>query len=515
MSDLVPLEGSERTQPSAGTPSGPVDPEERLTVTLMLKRPGRPPEVDDTAPPLQRHYRRCEDLPADDVAANISKVEAFAASHGLDVAEANAAQRRVVIEGTVRSVGAAFGVELRSQTGPEGTYRCRSGPVRVPSEIAPIIRAVLGLDNRPQVEPHGVPAAEDDPLAHSVLASEIARLYNFPSPTSGEPQTVGVLEFGGGYVTEDLKTYFDRLGLPVPSLSDVSVLGAANRPTGERHGPDQEVMLDIEVLGAAAPGVKIVMYFAPNTAQGFVDALTTAVHDNENRPSVISISWGAAELRWTIQAMRAFEDVCLDAAEIGMTVCASTGDEGSAKGVHDGVPHVNFPASCPRVLACGGTRIQAKDGARQSEVVWNDGSGATGGGVSDVFPLPEWQAGTGLSGSGRGVPDVAGHADPTAGYLLRIHGRDVISGGTSAVVPLWAGLIAYMNQELGTRVGFLNALLYQPPARDSFHAVTEGSNDLSGLGVYAAGSGWDPCTGLGTPDGIKLLAALSGSPPRA
>jgi kumamolisin len=272
-------------------------------------------------------------------------------------------------------------------------------------------------------------------------------------------------------------------------------------------------MPELEVLGAVAPGVRIAVYFAPNTAQGFVEALITAIHDTEHRPSVIS--WGAAEIRWTGQAMAAFDELCLDAAQLGITVCASSGDGGSANGVHDGVPHVNFPASCPRVLGCGGTRMHVQGGARHSEVVWNDGSGASGGGVSHVFPVPEWQSGEGIPGDGRGVPDVAGHADPTAGYLLlRIHDRDVVAAGTSAVAPLWAGLLARLNEHLPAPAGFVTALLYGSPARGTFHSVTDGTNDTSGLGVYEAGSGWDPCTGLGTL-GVSLLAALGGSEARA
>jgi kumamolisin len=270
-------------------------------------------------------------------------------------------------------------------------------------------------------------------------------------------------------------------------------------------------MLDIEVAGAVAPGANIVVYFAPNTDQGFLDAITTAVHDTANAPSVISISWGSAEPNWSAQALAAFDQAFAEAGQVGVTVCVAAGDHGSADDITDGSAHVDFPASSPHVLGCGGTELEASNGQISSELVWNSGDVATGGGVSVVFPLPDYQSAAGvLNQSGRGVPDVAGDADPATGYLVRVDGQEFPIGGTSAVAPLWAALIALMNQQLGHPVGFLNPLLYTQPAAGTFHDITQGSNDVSGLGVYTSGPGWDPCTGQGSPDGQHLLAALTG-----
>jgi len=266
-------------------------------------------------------------------------------------------------------------------------------------------------------------------------------------------------------------------------------------------------MLDIEAAGAVAPGANIVVYFAPNSSQGFLDAITTAVHDTANRPSVISISWGSAEQRWTHSALLALEAAFADAGLLGVTVCAAAGDGGSADGILDGSAHVDFPASSPHVLGCGGTKLEASNGLISSEVAWN----ATGGGVSKIFALPNYQSAVGVtSGNHRGVPDVAGNADPDTGYLVRIDGARFIIGGTSAVAPLWAGLVALMNENLGESVGFLHPYLYKQPAAATFRDITQGGNDVSGLGVFTAGPGWDPCTGWGTPDGRRLLAAVSG-----
>jgi kumamolisin len=191
-------------------------------------------------------------------------------------------------------------------------------------------------------------------------------------------------------------------------------------------------------------------------------------------------------------------------------VCVAAGDGGSSDGVTDGNAHVDFPASSPHVLACGGTRLQGSGNTIGSETVWNDGSqgGATGGGVSDAFPLPAWQNGAGVPVSvnpgariGRGVPDVAGDADPATGYSVLVDGQSTVYGGTSAVAPLWAALIARINQQLGKPAGFVNALLYTHAA--ALHDVTTGSN-----GAYSAGPGWDACTGLGSPDGTRIATAL-------
>jgi len=271
-------------------------------------------------------------------------------------------------------------------------------------------------------------------------------------------------------------------------------------------------MLDIEVAGAMSPGARIVVYFAPNTDRGFLDAITRAVHDQRYQPSVISISWGAPESGWTAQAMQAFDQAFQDAAALGVTVCCASGDNGSGDGVGDGKAHVDFPAASPDALACGGTRLDAGGGAIRSETVWNDGAngGSTGGGVSDTFALPPWQQHAGVPHSanpgghvGRGVPDVAGDADPATGYRILVDGQQAVFGGTSAVAPLWAALIARLNQQLGTPVGHLNPLLYGSlvgACRD----ITSGNN-----GAYQARAGWDACTGWGSPNGARLLTALS------
>jgi kumamolisin len=436
---------------------------------------------------------------------------------GFTAVESSGARRSLVLSGTVAALSNAFGVVLEHYEHPHGSYRGRTGAVHVPAYLAPIVEGVFGLDDRPQCQPHSqrckAPAALQAKTGSVAFTPpQLAQVYHFPTGLDGQGQCLALIELGGGYRKADLQAYFTALGLPVPTVQMVLVDHAHNRPTTS-DGPDSEVMLDIEVVAAIAPQARIVVYFAPNTEQGLLDAITKAMHDTVHQPSIISISWGAPESQWTPQALQQIDQAFQAAAALGVTVCCASGDNGSGDGASDGQAHVDFPASSPWALGCGGTRLDARGATVTREVVWNDSpDSATGGGVSDVFPLPQWQQGAQVPPSvnasgqrGRGVPDVAGDADPATGYRVRVDGQEYVIGGTSAVAPLWAGLIALLNQHLGQPVGYLNPLLYEALASQNVcRDITTGSN-----GAYAARPGWDACTGWGVPDGTKLLQALS------
>jgi kumamolisin len=453
--------------------------------------------------------------------ADLDKIKKFAEEYHLKIHETGTelARRTVLLAGTVKNLEKAFGVELKEYSHPQGNFRGRVGEISVPTEYAEIIKGVFGLDNRPQAEPHFRRLPQTPGIkAHTATAShdpnEIAKIYDYPTG-DGTGQCIGIIELGGGFKIDDLNNYFSSLNINQPQVLAVSVDRGTNHPTTP-DSADGEVMLDIEVAGAIAPAAKIVVYFAPNTDKGFLDAITTAVHDSTNQPSVISISWGSSESQWTAQALTNFDDAFQAAAAMGVTVCVACGDNGSSDGVNDGSNHVDFPASSSFVLACGGTTLQASNEKIVNEVVWNNqsrGGGSTGGGVSDVFPLPAWQNGFGVPESsgetgGRGVPDVSGDADPSTGYNVLVDGESAVFGGTSAVAPLWAALVARINQQIDKPIGFLNPLIYSQAVEASgFHDVTEGNN-----GSFSAANGWDPCTGLGSPNGAQLLAALTGKP---
>ena len=517
-SNHVPLQGSDRTALPDARRVDDVDPGKRMQITLTVRRKAGEGDIDrmmEAAPGPIGRDEFAQRFGADE--ADLEKVEDFAHDHGLDVVEASAARRTVVLAGTIADMRAAFGVDLALYEHPQlGLFRGRVGPIYIPKELDGIVEAVLGLDDRPQARPHfrtlgqAGGAVAPHAAAQAYGPDEVARLYHFPTGVNGAGQTVAIIELGGGYKRADLTKYFDVLGItPHPRVSPVSVDGAGNVPDGPQ-GADGEVMLDIEVVGAVAPGARIAVYFAPNTTAGFLDAITTAVHDSRRKPSVVSISWGMAEDSWTQQALTAYDEAFKEAATLGVTICCAAGDDGSNDNVNDGKAHVDFPAASSWALACGGTRLESSDLQITSEVVWHEASGgATGGGVSAFFPLPAYQQQAKVPSSanpphrpGRGVPDVAGDADPQTGYKVRVDGQDMVIGGTSAVAPLYAALIALVNQGRPLPVGFVNPALYA--SSGAFRDIVDGNN-----GDYSAGPGWDACTGLGTPVGESIKGVLS------
>ncbi|HUO34507.1 MAG TPA: S53 family peptidase [Candidatus Acidoferrum sp.] len=517
----VTIPGSERKAMPAASVTGPCDPKEPIRVTIVLRR-RKPAREQETLEQLVARGGRLTRAQltmrygADP--KDVKQVEKFARAYGLSVSDVNRGARTLALSGTAQDFQRAFRVELMRYRHPHGVHRGYTGAVSVPQEMKDIIRDVLGFDNRPHARPHFRIAPKVKPRAASTASYtplQVAELYDFPTTANGQGQTIGIIELGGGYNAADLSSYFASLGIsPAPSVTDVGVDGANNSPTGDPSGPDGEVMLDIEVSGSVAPGAKIVVYFAPNTDAGFLDAINQAVTDKTHSPTVISISWGGPESSWTAQSLQSFNNAFQSAAAVGVTVCVAVGDQGSTDGVSDGEAHVDFPASSPYALACGGTHLIGSGTTITDEEVWNDlpDDGATGGGVSATFPLPSWQENAGVPPSanpggktGRGVPDVAGDADPLTGYRVDVDGSNTVIGGTSAVAPLWAGLIALMNQALGKTVGYFNPGLYAQVAgvASTFHDITVGNN-----GAYKAKAGWDPCTGWGTPNGAAILQRL-------
>jgi kumamolisin len=521
--DRVELKGSARAALPDGEDVGPADPNEQIEVSVLLRRgslPGKFPSIAEMGalPPRQRKYLTREEFSRlhGASASDLEKIRMFAGQYGLKVGSEDRARRVVKLSGTVQAFNAAFEVDLRRYQHSSGTYRCRSGSLTIPAELGTIIEGVFGLDNRPQAKAHfrvrkekASDSSQAAPVSYSPV--QVAEAYSFPAGLTGAGQCIAVIELGGGYNTSDLDSFFSNLGISPPSVTAVSVDGATNSPTGDPSGADGEVELDLEVAGAVAPGAQLAAYFAPNTDQGFIDAVTTAVHDATLKPSIVSISWGGPETSWTTQSLNALNSACQDGSTMGVTVLVAAGDDGATDGSSNGQPTVDFPASSPYVVACGGTTLELSGTTIESEDVWNDLSedeGATGGGVSELFAIPSFQQSANVPAAangfaGRGVPDVAGDADPETGYNVVVDGQQTVIGGTSAVAPLWAGLFALINESLGTNVGYVNPLLYGAKAEATFHDITSGNN-----GDYSAGPGWDACTGLGSPNGSALLTAL-------
>jgi kumamolisin len=512
----IALPGSERAPLIGATLIGPTDPNQLVDVSIVIKQ-RRELKLDHLQGKILSHDEFASTYGADP--EHIRRVQAFASAHNLQVVEeANEIARRTVkVRGTVANLEKAFSVILNDYNHPKGKYRGRTGAIHIPADLADVIQGVYGLDNRPQAQPHyrfrgvkGAAAATTPDISYN--PPQVAQLYSFPTGVTGAGQTIGIIELGGGYEQADITNYFQSLGITAPAVTSVSVDGGTNSPTTP-DSADGEVLLDIEVSGSIAPGANIVVYFTPNTSQGFQDAISTAIHDTTNNPSVISISWGGPESTWTSQSIQGIDQVAQEAAALGVTITVAAGDNGSSDGVTDGSNNVDFPASSPNVLACGGTTLVSSNGAITSETVWNDGSegGSTGGGFSTSFSQPSYQSSlaTNYPGqTGRGVPDVSGDADPDTGYNILVDGSQEVVGGTSAVAPLWAALVALLNQQLNTRLGFINPTIYAlTEPNNGFNDITQGNN-----GAYSAGPGWDPCTGLGSPIGTTL-ATLLATPP--
>jgi kumamolisin len=506
---LVPLKGSERKMP-AGRNIGAAPAHEIIEVSLRLRRRSAMDSLlkemrKGRAPLTRTEYEQQFGSARED----LDQIEAFARSRGLTILSYSLARRTVVLKGRIQDFSNAFGVHLSHYQLPDGSvYRGRMGFISIPAELEPLLQAVFGLDNRPQARPMFHRAVKGNQVVRprdsstSFAPIQMGQLYNYPAQADGSGQCIGLIELGGGFRQQDMEQFFSGAGLALPAITAQSVDGAVNSPS-TADSADGEVALDIEVAGSIAPQAKIVVYFAPNTDQGFLDAITSAIHDDINRPSVVSISWGSAESDWTQQAMDQFDQSFQSAAALGVTITVAAGDNGSSDGQTDGKAHVDFPASSPNVLACGGTRLTAT-----AETVWNDGNGnATGGGISDIFPVPDYQAQTKLPASvnapptkGRGVPDVAANADAETGYQVLVDGESMVIGGTSAVAPLMAGLLARCNQQLGRPVGFVNPKIYTV-GESPFKDITVGNNITAKDGGYSAAKGWDACTGLGVPLG--------------
>ncbi len=507
-SDRGPVPGAKKVGEVAG---GDV-----LEVTVVLRHRNELPH--DLPSPISR-AELAEKYGA--AQADVDAVSGAMTAAGARVLSVDAASRRMRISGSATTLQALFGTNLDlvqapdPLTGNQVEYRQRQGELTLPGDLHDVVVAVLGLDDRPQARTR-LQVARARAVSISYTPVDLGKIYKFPAGTDGSGQTVAIIELGGGFGQADLDTYFTGLGItPGPKVTAVGVDGAQNQPGADPSGADGEVLLDIEVVGALAPRADILVYFAPNTDAGFLDAVSEAAHA-EPAPAAISISWGQNEDGWTAQARNAMDAAFVDAALLGVTVTAAAGDDGSTDRATDNKAHCDFPASSPHALACGGTSLLADTttGAVSSETVWNNGvgRGATGGGVSSRFARPGWQTGAGVparagGGHGRGVPDVSGDADPHTGYQVRVDGSEQVIGGTSAVSPLWAALAARLVQALGRPLGLLQPALYAGVAagvvQPGFRDITDGSN-----GQYDAGNGWDACTGLGVPDGEALLALL-------
>jgi kumamolisin len=536
MSDLIPLPGSER--PAPGVPRvRDVDPGERFDVTVTLPGPMLPdPGVGEplTRAQLEREHGADPNT--------IAQVTQALERLGLTVTDSSALTRSLRVSGTAAQLEAAFRPGLGIYSHPEqGEFRGREGQLQVPAELEGLITGVFGLDER-RVAHRRRPGGGVLPQAlgaagQALTPAQLASHYSFPAG-DGSGQTVAIAEFGGGYFADDLQTFCARQGTPVPKVSAVGVNGTPvltlaqiqQLPQQQRQqqlDDSVEVNMDVQIVAGLAPGAEQIVYFSSFDEQGWVDLLGEVIAGRPAPAVALSISWGLAEDApdWSAAARSAIDERLRAAAALGITVCVAAGDDGSADQISDGRAHVDFPASSPHALAVGGTMLTGG-----TDVVWwespgertGSGGGATGGGVSVVFPRPSWQdvriASLNAGAiDGRVIPDIAALAGPPF-YDLIFIGQDQPNGGTSAATPLWAALIALLaaSSDRPWKPRFLAPLLYAAAAPGGGIAgavgctdVTSGDNTSSTLGRgYSAGPGFDAVSGWGVPNGSALLHAL-------
>lgn len=490
---------SEIGAPTDAIRVGPAPADALIEVSLYLKsRGGEAQALAGAADPraalaAHRAFHHKDDFLA---------VERFAAEHRLSVVAVEPARRLIKLKGSVAALQVAFGTKLDLYRQGDRQFRARTGMLRLPAGLLPIVEAVLGLDDRPAAFAKALPMTA--PTEAGYRPNQVAALYDFPTGVTGAGQCIAIIELGGGYRDSDTQGAFAAMGLAVPTVVAVPIDGAANNP-GQSTAADDEVALDLQVAGGAAPGARLAVYFAPASFAGFVDAVSAAVHDTTNHPSVISISWGVNETAWSAAARQAMDGAFQDAATLRVSVFVAAGDNLATNGAADGALHVQYPASSPWAIGCGGTLIGTEGNRIASEVVWSDtGNGeGTGGGISTLYPVPDFQKAVNRA-TGRGVPDVAGNAAQPTGYLTMVNGASKVIGGTSAVAPLWAGLAALINEKAALPIGFFLANLYAQP--DLLRPITEGDNKPKGTNIgYSAGPGWNACTGLGVPRGTALF----------
>ena len=526
----APLQGSERKPLAGAVATSRANPNATIEFLLKLRRKKALPKITKRPKTVMTRAQFRDNYGASQ--ADIDQVVKTLSGFGLTQVDTNIAARSIRFRGTVAAMESAFQVKLFNYSHAEGSYRGRVGAVQIPADLSDIVVGVFGLDNR-QVARRRRHPTRDPVQARSAsvpstwyVPAQLATHYNFPAG-DGSGQTVGLLEFGGGYFASYLK-HFCKLA-KIASPPRVTAVSTDGTPTNAKDGEEGEVMLDVEVVAGVCPKAHIVVYFANYTEQGWVTILDAAVHDDTNDPGVISISWGNAEdtYIWTDQAMDSIDQTLQDAAKLGVTVCVAAGDDGSSDAITDGHAHVDFPSSSPHALAVGGTTIPSY-GTTQPDIVWKEGDGvrpdggSTGGGVSVHFPLPDWQSAINIpsvnSGAiaGRVVPDISANADWNASpYLLVVDGQSQPNGGTSAASPLVASLLTLINasRPAGNRVGYITPVLYQSNGSETVGSagctdVQSGDNTTAQAGGYSAGPGYDAASGWGTPNGTNLAQAI-------
>jgi subtilase family serine protease len=350
---------------------------------------------------------------------------------------------------------------------------------------------------------------------------------------NGKGSTIVIVDaYRDPVLSRDLKTFDDTFGLPPATLSIVQPDGHVPFDANDavQAGWAGEISLDVQYSHAIAPQAKIVLVEARTSTDSDIGSALQYVADN-NLGDVVSQSFGEAESCLGVNSdgtrqpgvtLKASHAIYQQMADEGMTVFASSGDQGAAQPTCDGNGYklaVSTPASDPLVTGVGGTKLFADPdtGVYDHEIAWNETQAygaAGGGGFSAHFAKPDFQKQLGDLPS-RGVPDVSYNAAINHGVLVAFSLTDPVGtfyvfGGTSAGSPQWAALAAISVQLNGGRIGDINPSLYRMP-KDAFTDITHGNNRYGHIEGYTTGTGWDAVTGLGTPRADHIAYYLAGT----
>lgn len=469
--------------------------------------------------------------------ADYEFLKAWVSANGLKISQESVARTTLTVRGTVAQFQALFKTRLNNYRSPSGDefYSASTTPT-VPDAISTKISGVIGLTGGKQYAPlakvyktFGETPDNFSPdttggtgPGGSYSPKDLRTTYGIPAFGHLVPQTVAVFEQGGFYAS-DVTTFLKRNNLPKPKVTFVGVNGwdgSALNP-----GVELEAVLDIDMIIGMNPAVKEVLVYEDGY-DTFQVALLDSIQQvaTDNKAQVLSISYGQDEALQGDSAIAAEAAVFTQLAAQGITVCVSAGDNG-AYGDEGGSLNVQDPGSQPDVTCVGGTTLYT--GPKQQwedEEVWNllvSFEGATGGGVSNYWAIPSYQAVSavtvnGGSASMRNVPDVAAVANPETGVGVysKSNGGWIQIGGTSVSAPIWAGYLSVLNSafqftKLG-EIGFFNSAYYTLHA--DLYDTWDGDNgnvEVYGIPGYTAGYGYDNCTGNGTIfGGLFAFAAL-------
>jgi kumamolisin len=437
----------------------------------------------------------------------LKAVSDYFISQGFKKGAINRLSKTASFKGNIALVDRALKVQIGVYQGPNRfVFLAYKGYLSVPVDIANYIDNITGITELLKSEyriPSYTENAEDavDTLKavpqKGYKTEQLMKAYSFPTDASGKGECMAIIELGGMYKQSDLEEYFKLRGLKTPKIE---IVGTPIDDSNLLN--NSEVTIDIQIAGTVAPGAKLVVYYA-NT---ILEAMRLIIADTKNKPSVISCSWAGSEYNYSASEIRELNQVFFEAACLGITVIAASGDHGAYNSKT--FLNVSIPSSHPLIIGCGGTTPVLSDNDEiKSDQVWNQENGkiGSGGGFSGLYPAPQYQYAAlakypFAKGHTRGVPDLAVSSNGEGGYAIVFNGMQVPISGTSAGTPLIAGLICLLNEKLGYKLGFINTYLYQAAGTKAFLPILKGNN-----GYYTAANYWSPATGLGSPVGEKLL----------